>query len=124
MIRAIVNSDQSLLDKCSYLPASHGISGWGIVGDKCNVEGTLAYAQRVAIEEALKECGYNISHAAKRLQIGRTTLYNLMQKYRIVGVEPRERLSSRMLTKPRRDPSEVHYLNGNWYLRSSGNKPA
>lgn len=88
--------------------------------DKCNVKGTLAYAQRVAIEEALQECGYNISQAAKRLQIGRTTLYNLMQKYRIGGVAPGDRLHSSKLKPIINDGREVYHLDGNWYLRAAG----
>lgn len=88
--------------------------------DKHNVEGTLAYAQRVAIEEALQQCGYNISQAAKRLQIGRTTLYNLIEKYRIGGVEPGERLHSKRLKSISNYSRQVYYLDGGWYFRKTG----
>jgi hypothetical protein len=89
-----------------------------MTSEKHNVRGTLAYAQRVAIEEALQECGYKISQAAKRLQIGRTTLYNLMLKYRIGGVEPGERLDSIRPDTIINDGREVYYLDGSWYLRT------
>ena len=36
-----------------------------------------------AIREALAACGYNQSLAARRLGVGRTTLYRKMKKYGI-----------------------------------------
>jgi len=89
-----------------------------MTSEKHNVQGTLAYAQRIAIEEALQACGYNISQAAKRLQIGRTTLYKLMEKYRIGGVEPGERLHFRSPEAAINDGCEVYLLDGSWYLRT------
>lgn len=89
-----------------------------MTSEKHNVQGTLAYAQRVAIEEALKECGYNMSQAAKLLQIGRTTLYRFMEKYRIGGVEPGERLHASRSETAINDGREIYYLDGSWYLRT------
>lgn len=89
-----------------------------MAGEKHNVQGTLACAQRIAIEEALRECGYNLSQAAKRLHIGRTTLYKLMEKYRIGGLEPGERLNSRKPKTAINDGREVYYIDGSWYLRT------
>ena len=42
-------------------------------------------AERQAIEEALAACGFNQTLAARRLGVGRTTLYRKMKKYAIVG---------------------------------------
>lgn len=89
-----------------------------MTSEKHNVQGTLAYAQRVAINEALQECGYNISRAAKQLQIGRTTLYKLIEKYRIDGVGSGERLHSRSPETAINDGREIHYIDGSWYLRT------
>lgn len=89
-----------------------------MAGDKHNVQGTLAYAQRIAIEEALRGCGYNLSQAAKRLQIGRTTLYKLMEKYESDGAEPGRGLHSRGPETATNDAREVYYIDGIWYLRS------
>lgn len=89
-----------------------------MAGEKHNVQGTLAYAQRIAIEEALQECGYNISQAAKRLQIGRTTLYKLIEKYRIGGVEPAERLHANRPEATINDGREIYFSDGSWYLRT------
>lgn len=89
-----------------------------MVGEKHNVQGTLAYAQRIAIEEALRECGYNVSQAAKHLQIGRTTLYKLMERYQILGVHPRKGLHSREPETANNDGREVYYIDGSWYLRT------
>lgn len=89
-----------------------------MAGEKHNVQGTLAYAQRIAIEEALRGCSYNLSQAAKRLQIGRTTLYKLMEKYHIGGMEPGKRLHSRGPETATNDAREVYYIDGIWYLRT------
>lgn len=89
-----------------------------MAGEKHNVQGTLAYAQRIAIEEALRGCGYNLSQAAKRLQIGRTTLYKLMEKYQIGGVEPGRGLHCRGPKTATNDGRQVYYIDGSWYLRN------
>jgi hypothetical protein len=44
-------------------------------------EGTMAKAQRDAIEAALVACDYSIASAAKRLRIGRSTIYRLLRAY-------------------------------------------
>jgi DNA-binding NtrC family response regulator len=38
--------------------------------------------ERLAIEQALRDCGGNKLAAAKRLQVGRTTLYRKLEEYR------------------------------------------
>ena len=40
-------------------------------------------AEKVAIASALRQSGYNVSHAAKDLDVSRVTLYRLMEKLRI-----------------------------------------
>ncbi len=44
---------------------------------------SLSQLEKIHIEKVLKECDYNISQAAKILDIDRTTLYNKMKKYGI-----------------------------------------
>ncbi len=44
---------------------------------------SLAELEKAHITDVLKECDYNISQAAKVLEIDRTTLYNKMKKYGI-----------------------------------------
>ena len=54
-----------------------------------NRPGTMAYAKREAIVSALKAANYNFSAAAAKLEVGRTTLYRLAEKYEIeLEVEP------------------------------------
>jgi transposase-like protein len=45
--------------------------------------GTLAFAKRRAIVEAVEQCAYNMRAAAERLNIGRSTLYRLLSEYEI-----------------------------------------
>lgn len=45
--------------------------------------GTIAHAKREAIVSAFKATNYNFSAAAAKLEIGRTTLYRLAEKYEI-----------------------------------------
>jgi transposase-like protein len=57
--------------------------------------GTLAFAKRRAIIEAVEQCKYNMRAAAERLNIGRSTLYRLLSEYEIdtspeVAIEPSE----------------------------------
>lgn len=46
-------------------------------------EGTLAYAERQALIAALHASSFRISDAARILQIGRSTIYRLIRKYRV-----------------------------------------
>jgi len=45
--------------------------------------GTLAAVEEAHIMRVLAECGYNITRAAKILDVDRVTLYNKMKKYKI-----------------------------------------
>jgi transcriptional regulator of acetoin/glycerol metabolism len=47
--------------------------------------GTMESAERTALEEAMRLSGGNLSRAAKRLGIARTTLYRMMKKHRVVA---------------------------------------
>jgi hypothetical protein len=47
------------------------------------IMGTLAHAEREVIRSTLQACEYKISGTAKRLGIGRSTLYRLMETYEI-----------------------------------------
>lgn len=53
--------------------------------------GTLAYIERHAIIDAIRECDQSITAAARRLCIGRTTIYRLINRYEI-PVEKRKNL--------------------------------
>ncbi|MEG3167493.1 helix-turn-helix domain-containing protein [Sphingomonas sp. LB3N6] len=49
----------------------------------------MAHAKREAIVSALKATNYNLSSAAVRLEVGRSTLYRLLEKYEIeLEVDP------------------------------------
>lgn len=78
------------------------------------VEGTMAYAQREAIQTALDQNAYNLTRTALQLRIGRTTLYRLMDAYdvRATPAEP--------LDKPGGVQARVTLMNGNWYLAREG----
>jgi transcriptional regulator of acetoin/glycerol metabolism len=52
------------------------------------IEGTMPRAERDAIVAALEYCAYNVTAAARRLQIGRSTLYRLIDAYQ-VSARPR-----------------------------------
>ena len=47
--------------------------------------GRMEELERAAIESALAECGHNQTEAARRLGMGRTTLYRKMKKYDIAA---------------------------------------
>ena len=50
-------------------------------GAALNLDATLAAWERSYIEAALELCNGNVSHAARRLGINRTTLYNRMESW-------------------------------------------
>jgi transposase len=60
-------------------------------------EGSMDQARRRATINALQQCDQNVARAAKRLQIGRSTMYRLLAKFELRVVEggmenvPRER---------------------------------
>jgi hypothetical protein len=79
---------------------------------ECQIEGTMAFAQRSAVEAALRDNRCNLSHAARQLRVGRTTLYRLIKRFEIeVDEMPRA-------PAPRggRAPSSVRLVDGIWYL--------
>lgn len=51
--------------------------------DKFDYEGSLIDLEKVVIEQALKRNDFNISYTAKKLGIGRNTLYRKMERYGI-----------------------------------------
>lgn len=57
----------------------------------CETEGTMAFAQRSAIEAALVENHGNVALAALQLRIGRSTVYRLMNVYDICYEEVKAR---------------------------------
>ncbi|MGK6322178.1 helix-turn-helix domain-containing protein [Sphingomonas sp. DT-51] len=86
------------------------------------ISGTMAAAQRDAILAALLATDNNLTHAAQRLRIGRTTLYRLIKSYDIIMTErvPRRRVAA---GGPRgidghKDgaASRVILVDGAWYL--------
>jgi hypothetical protein len=48
-------------------------------------EGTLVFAQRAAVQDALQTTGHCITRAAERLRVSRSTVYRLMQCYEILS---------------------------------------
>lgn len=57
----------------------------------CETEGTMAFAQRSAIEAALLENDGNIALAALQLRVGRSTVYRLINVYDICYAEIKAR---------------------------------
>lgn len=43
--------------------------------------GTFAHAKRAALVSAIQNCDYNVAAAATKLEIGRSTIYRLMEEY-------------------------------------------
>lgn len=76
------------------------------------IEGTMAHAQRAAIQSALRLSGYNLSAAADRLRIGRTTLYRLI----LVDEEARRSGAPRRRRSVAKSQPRVTLVDGNWYL--------
>lgn len=86
------------------------------------VSGTMACAQRSAILAALLSSSYNLTHAAQRLRIGRTTLYRLMKTYEIPFSIRRSRTCEEQEdhAAAARETSRVILVNGDWYLVGDG----
>jgi DNA-binding NtrC family response regulator len=55
----------------------------GTVQPKTSMKRRVAEVERSSVVEALEECGYNQTHAAKRLGISRFALIRLLNKYQI-----------------------------------------
>lgn len=77
----------------------------------------MAHAQRAAIQSALRLSGYNLSAAADRLRIGRTTLYRLIEQYQIkFDPEARRSGAARRSRSAETSRPQVTLVDGNWYL--------
>ncbi len=75
--RAVVLAKGSVLTKKDFAFLARG----GDVGDdECK---SLEAAEKRHIEKILRECGWNISRAARVLEINRTTLHNKIKKYNL-----------------------------------------
>ncbi|MBW6526360.1 helix-turn-helix domain-containing protein [Sphingomonas sp. RHCKR7] len=82
---------------------------------ECQVEGTMAFAQRSAVEAALRDNHCNLSHAARQLRVGRTTLYRLIKRFEIeVDVMPRQ--PAARAARRATAPTSVRLIDGVWYL--------
>lgn len=85
------------------------------------IEGTMAYAQRAAIQSALRISSYNLSAAAERLRISRTTLYRLIDQYDIkFDRETRRSGATRRRRSAGNSQPRVTLVDGNWYLEQRG----
>ena len=86
------------------------------------ISGTMAAAQRDAILAALLATDTNLTHAAQRLRIGRTTLYRLIKSYDILLTErvPRRRVTAagapRAVDGRAGAASRVIQVDGAWSL--------
>ncbi|TCP34734.1 helix-turn-helix domain-containing protein [Sphingomonas sp. BK235] len=82
------------------------------------IGGTMAAAQRDAIVAALLATDNNLTHAAQRLRIGRTTLYRLIKTYDIMLSEraPRRRSPAATTAAAGSGGSRVILVEGVWYL--------
>ncbi|WP_260181142.1 helix-turn-helix domain-containing protein [Sphingomonas sp. BK580] len=87
---------------------------------ECQIEGTMAFAQRTAVEAALRDNRCNLSHAARQLRVGRTTLYRLIKRFEIeVDVVPRTPPPRSRADAVSRAPTSVRLVDGVWYLVSA-----
>ena len=81
------------------------------------IEGTMAFAQRAAVEAALRDNRCNMSHAARQLRVGRTTLYRLIKRFEIeVDIMPRTTLPRPGSNATIKAPTSVRLVDGVWYL--------
>ena len=84
---------------------------------ECQIEGTMAFAQRSAVEAALLDNRCNLSHAARQLRVGRTTLYRLIKRFDIEVVIPPRAAPRRPRSHAAREaPTSVRLVDGVWYL--------
>jgi hypothetical protein len=91
---------------------------------ECQIEGTMAFAQRSAVEAALRDNRSNLSHAARQLRVGRTTLYRLLKRFEIEPDVALREPPSRLASKAARDPrTSVRLIDGAWYLVSGDGGP-
>jgi len=89
---------------------------------ECQIEGTMAFAQRSAVEAALRDNRCNLSHAARQLRVGRTTLYRLIKRFGI-EVEIMQRTQLPRLRAATQAPTSVRLVDGVWYLvRADGER--
>lgn len=85
------------------------------------VEGTLAFAQRAAVIVALRDNGCNLTHAARQLRIGRTTLYRLIKRFELdVTFAPETRARPSRRRRPEAQQTSVRLVDGIWYLVKEG----
>ncbi|WP_462209667.1 helix-turn-helix domain-containing protein [Sphingomonas citri] len=91
---------------------------------ECQIEGTMAFAQRSAVEAALRDNRCNLSHAARQLRVGRTTLYRLIKRFEIeVEITPRPPLPRPRANAASQAPTSVRLVDGVWYLvRADGSR--
>ncbi len=75
--RAVVLAKGTVLTRKDFAFLSRGVD---VGDDECK---SLEAAERRHIEKILKECGWNISRAARILEINRTTLHNKIKKYNL-----------------------------------------
>ncbi len=75
--RAVTMADGRLVG-----PEDLGLKAAGVDAPRTLAE-ARARAERESVEQALRESGHNVSQAARRLGIGRVTLYRLINKYGI-----------------------------------------
>lgn len=77
-------------------------------------EGTMAHAQRTALVAALAHCGGDVVAAARRLRIGRSTVYRLAERYHVTlrgGLTRRRTPASGKAGKP-----SVALVNGDYLM--------
>ena len=86
---------------------------------ECQIEGTMAFAQRTAVEAALRDNRCNLSHAARQLRVGRTTLYRLIKRFEIEVNMPRTTLPRSRSDATNKASTSVRLVDGVWYLTSA-----
>jgi two-component system response regulator HydG len=69
--------------KISDLPAALHVASSAVPAPAATAIPTLGEHEKMLLQEALQECGWNKKQAAKRLGISRSTLYEKLKKYQI-----------------------------------------
>jgi len=82
----------------------------------------MAFAQRSAIEAALRRSAGNLTLTAGQLRIGRTTLYRLMKAYDIHPVRSDDHERRAVNGAP--ETPRVIFVNDSWYLTNKGRQRA
>jgi DNA-binding NtrC family response regulator len=88
-VRELINRIRQALVMCEnglIRPNDLGLGAVGIAHKRVPLDDARAAAEKCAIEACLSSARHNVSQAARELGVSRVTLYRLMEKYAIGGL--------------------------------------